>query len=91
MGTFEKVHKETLTKKIACETGAGCVGWDLECYSGIFGRCGPMDPFIIWKQHVKESDYDESLDLFMDLFGCDTFDNPFGGGAEVSFVLNCFF
>ena len=31
---------------------------------------------------LKEKDYNESLDLFIELFGCETFDNPFGGGSE---------
>ena len=57
-GVFEKVHKDTMHKKIQCETGASCVGWDKECFEGIFGRCGAMDPFEIWKRHVREKDYD---------------------------------
>jgi hypothetical protein len=47
-GTLLKVHQETNTKKVACELGAGCSGWNKEVYNGFFARCGLMDPFIIW-------------------------------------------
>jgi len=90
MGTIEKVHRETQRMKVKCEVGASCTGWNKAVYEGVFDRCGPMDPFIIWKQHVKEKDYDEALDLFLDLFGADTFDQPFGGGS-VKKQLNQYF
>ena len=90
MGTFEKIRKETLTKKIQCEVGS-CDGWNYDVYGGIFERCGPMNPFEIWEKHVREKDFDESLDLFMDLFGCDTFHNPFGANDDIRYKLNCYF
>ena len=36
-GTLIKVHRETAYKKIQCEVGAGCEGWNKEVYSGVFG------------------------------------------------------
>ena len=67
-GTLIKVHQETSRKKVQCEVGAGCEGWNKEVYNGVFARCGLMDPFIIWNQHVKMKEYEESLNIFMELF-----------------------
>ena len=68
--------------KNRCDVGTSCEGWNHAVYDGFFGRCGIIDPFEVWNRNVKEKDYNESLDLFIELFGCETFDNPFGGGSE---------
>ena len=49
MGHFEKVHRANQRMKVKCEVGSSCMGWNHEVYDGIFGRCGQMDPFIVWK------------------------------------------
>ena len=41
-----------------------------------------MDPFIIWKKHVKTSDYDEALNMYMELFDLAVFEQPKGVGAQ---------
>ena len=68
--------------------GSGCEGWNKEVYNGVFGRCGLMDPFIIWNQHVKMKDYEESLATFMELFDFAVFEQPKGDGAQ--FEMNCY-
>lgn len=73
-GTLIKVHREVAYKKVQCEVGSGCEGWNKEVYSGVFGQCGPMDPFYIWNKHVKMKDFNEPLDMFMELFDYATFE-----------------
>ena len=87
-GTLLKVHQEINTKKVACELGAGCSGWNKEVYNGFFARCGLMDPFIVWNQHVKMKDYEESLAQFMDLFDYATFEQPKVPNGQ--FEMNCY-
>lgn len=62
--------------------GAGCAGWNKEVYNGFFARCGLMDPFIIWNKHVKQKEYDESLEMFMELFDYEIFEMPKGANAQ---------
>ena len=81
-GVLIKVHEETSKKKVQCEVGSGCAGWNKEVYNGIFDRCANMDPFIIWKKHVKTSDYDEALNMYMELFDLAVFEQPKGVGAQ---------
>ena len=81
-GSFEKVLLENNHMKNRCDVGTSCEGWNYSVFDGFFGRCGIMDPFESWNRNVKEKDYNESLDLFIELFGCEAFDNPFGGGPE---------
>lgn len=76
MGDLLKVHEDTKTKKARCEAGNGCSGWNKDVYDGYFDRCGLMDPFEIWKRHVKQKDYDESLDTYMDLYDFAIFEKP---------------
>jgi len=87
-GTLIKVHQETMKKKVQCEIGSGCMGWNKEVYNGFFGRCGLMDPFIIWNKHVKMKDYEDSLEMFMELFDFDTFEQP--KGDKVQFGINTY-
>ena len=87
-GTMIKVYKETAYKKVQCEVGSGCSGWNKEVYNGVFGRCGLMDPFIIWNQHVKMKDYENSLKQFMELFEYDVFEPP--KGDNVQYEMNCY-
>lgn len=75
-------------KKVECEIGSGCAGWNKEVYNGVFGRCGLMDPFIIWNKHVKMKDYEESLNMFMELFDYAIFEQP--KGERVQFEMNCY-
>lgn len=91
IGAIEKVHRATVKMKVKCEVGASCTGWNKAVYEGVFDRCGPMDPFIIWKQHVREKEFDESLELFMDLFESEAFEQPFGGGPKIKQMTNKFF
>ena len=37
---------------------------------------------------MKDKDYNESLELFTELFGAKVFENPFGGGAAARRHLN---
>ena len=74
MGTFSKVSWETQHKKVLCEIGGACSGWNKQVFDGVFGSCGPIDPFIIWKKHVKQKDFDESLNEFMELYDFDIFE-----------------
>ena len=37
-----------------------------------------MDPFIIWNKHVKMKDFDESLNMFMELYDLAVFEQPKG-------------
>ena len=87
-GTLIKVHQETAYKKIQCEVGSGCEGWNKDVYSGYFGNCGPMDPFIIWSKHVKMKDFNEPLDMFMELFDYAIFETPRFEGVQ--FFMNCY-
>ena len=78
-GTLVKVHQETTKRKVECEVGAGCEGWNKEVYDGIiFGRCRHQDPFYIWNKHVKMKDYEDSLNIFMELFDFAVFEQPKG-------------
>ena len=87
-GTLLKVHNETVKKKVVCEIGGGCSGWNKDVYNGVFGQCGLIDPFIIWNKHVKMKDYEESLAMFMELFDYGTFESP--KGENVTFEMNCY-
>lgn len=47
-----------------------------------------MDPFIIWNKHVKMKDFNEPLDMFMQLFDYAIFEQP--TGENVQFFMNCY-
>ena len=87
MGSLIRVTEEVIKKKAVCEIGS-CMGWNKDVYDGIFGQCGKMDPFWCWDKHVKQKEFDESLDVFLELFDYDTFEQPKGDGAQ--YHMNCF-
>ena len=61
-----------------CQIHCGTAGWTKDVYDGIFGGCGPQDPFEIWRKHLKMKDYDEWIDRFMDQYDVPTFVRPKG-------------
>jgi len=48
-----------------------------------------LDPFEIWKKWFKQSDYDESIDKFMDKYNIEPFQKPKSVNAQR--ILNRFF
>jgi hypothetical protein len=63
---------------VQCQIHCGTAGWNKDVYDGIFGGCGPQDPFEIWRKHLKMKDYDEWIDRFMDQYDVPTFVRPKG-------------
>lgn len=57
---------ENQRKLVQCQIHCGTSGWNKDVYDGVFGGCGPQDPFEIWRKHFKMKDYDEWVDRFMD-------------------------
>ena len=65
-------YQGVLAKMSLGGLGDGCSGWNTEVYDGIPGKA---NPFFVWDQYVKLSDYEDSLRQFEEFFRADALDN----------------
>lgn len=77
------------SKKNACVHSQTCTGWNYDVYDGVFSQCGPLNPFFAWNSVVDERQFEESIDLFMDQYDIDVFQNV--GTGKATRALNQFF
>jgi len=80
---------ENQRKLVQCQIHCGTAGWNTAVYDGIFGGCGPQDPFEIWRKYFKMKEYDEWVDKFLDQYEIPAFSRPKGEKSRQS--LNKFF
>lgn len=80
---------ENQRKTVQCQIHCGTSGWNTAVYDGIFGGCGPQDPFEIWRKYFRMKDYDEWVDRLMDQYEIQPFQRPKGQRARMA--LNKFF
>jgi hypothetical protein len=75
-GRLQDCFMENQKKLVQCQIHCGDTGWQESTFDGIFGGCGPQDPFEKWNIFFKMKDYDETIDKFMDQFEIEPFQMP---------------